>query len=95
MLGLTTPTYQLAQLTELDYGMVCSMSHKGECHDNAVAERFFHSLKTELVYGEKYQTRAEAKQSVFKYIEIFYNRKRRHSYLNYQAPLVYESMNVA
>jgi len=81
--------------TLLDYGMVCSMSRKGECHDNAVAESFFHSLKTELVYGEKYQTRAEAKQSVFKYIEIFYNRKRRHSYLNYQAPLVYENMNVA
>lgn len=81
--------------TLLDYGMVCSMSRKGECHDNAVAESFFHSLKTELVYGEKYQTRAEAKQSVFKYIELFYNRKRRHSYLNYQAPLVYESMNVA
>ena len=75
--------------------MVCSMSRKGECHDNAVAESFFHSLKTELVYHEKYQTRAEAKQSIFKYIEIFYNRKRRHSYLNYQAPLVYENMNVA
>ena len=72
-----------------DYGMICSMSRKGECHDNAVAESFFHSLKTELVYDEKYLTRAEAKQSVFKYIEIFYNRKRRHSYLNYQAPLAY------
>jgi transposase InsO family protein len=78
-----------------NYGMVCSMSRKGECHDNAVAESFFHSLKSELVYDEKYLTRAEAKQSVFKYIEIFYNRKRRHSYLNYQAPLVYETMNVA
>jgi transposase InsO family protein len=78
-----------------NYGMVCSMSRKGECHDNAVAESFFHSLKSELVYDEKYLTRAEAKQSVFKYIEIFYNRKRRHSYLNYQAPLVYETMNGA
>jgi len=78
-----------------DYGMICSMSRKGECHDNAVAESFFHSLKTELVYDEKYRTRAEAKQSIFKYIEIFYNRKRLHSYLNYQAPLVYENMNVA
>lgn len=76
-----------------DNKMICSMSRKGECHDNAVAESFFHTLKTELVYGKKYATRAEAKQDIFKYIELFYNRKRLHSYLNYQAPLEYEKIN--
>lgn len=73
-------------------GMICSMSRKGACYDNAVAESFFHTLKTELVYGKRYGTRAEAKQSIFKYIELFYNRKRRHSHLNYQAPMEYERM---
>jgi transposase InsO family protein len=75
-----------------DFGMLCSMSRKGACYDNAVAESFFHTLKNELVYDKRYETRAEAKQSIFKYIELFYNRKRRHSYLNYQAPLEYEKM---
>lgn len=74
-------------------GMQCSMSRKGACYDNAVAESFFHTLKNELVYDRRYETRAEAKQSIFKYIELFYNRKRRHSYLNYQAPLEYEKMH--
>ena len=79
-----------------ELGMTCSMSRKGECHDNAVAESFFHSLKVELVYGQKFKTRNEARQAIFKYIELFYNRKRRHSYLNYQAPLEYEKiMNAA
>jgi len=75
--------------------MECSMSRKGECHDNAVAESFFHTLKEELVYNENYATRHEAKQSIFKYIELYYNRQRLHSYLNYNAPLEYERMNVA
>lgn len=75
--------------------MVCSMSRKGECHDNAVAESFFHTLKEELVYNENYRTRHEAKQSIFKYIELYYNRQRLHSYLDYNAPLEYERMNVA
>ena len=73
-------------------GMVCSMSRKGECHDNAVAESFFHTLKEECVYDENFTTRNEARQSIFKYIEFFYNRKRRHSYLNYKAPFVFENM---
>ncbi len=72
--------------------MICSMSRKGECHDNAVAESFFHTLKEELVYDEDFVTRVEAKQAIFKYIEFFYNRKRRHSYLGYKAPFVYEDM---
>lgn len=75
-----------------EHGMVCSMSRKGECHDNAVAESFFHTLKEELVYDADYKTHNEARQSIFKYIELFYNRKRRHSYLNYKAPFQYESM---
>jgi len=73
--------------------MICSMSRKGECHDNAVAESFFHTLKEELVSDEKYKTREDAKQSIFKYIEIYYNRQRLHSTLGYEAPLEYERMN--
>ena len=68
----------------------CSMSRKGECLDNAVAESFFGSLKNELVYHEDYKTRVQARQSVFEYIEIFYNRKRRHAFLNYMTPVEYE-----
>ncbi|MCK4675562.1 MAG: IS3 family transposase [Gammaproteobacteria bacterium] len=68
----------------------CSMSRKGECLDNAVAESFFGTLKNELVYHEDYRTRAIAKQSIFEYIEVFYNRKRRHAFLNYMTPVEYE-----
>ncbi len=71
-------------------GMICSMSRTGCCYDNAVAESFFHSLKTERVYHENYLNRAQARLSVFHYIEVFYNRCRRHSTLDYVAPLVYE-----
>ena len=73
-----------------EHGMVCSMSRKGHCWDNAVAESFFHTLKTELTRHRKYQSRQEARESVFKYIEVFYNRKRRHSHLDYQAPMAFE-----
>ena len=61
-----------------------------ECLDNAVAESFFGTLKTELVDHEDYRTKAEAKQSLFEYIEVFYNRCRRHSYLGYISPVEYE-----
>ena len=61
------------------HGMVCSMSRKGNCWDNAVAESFFHTLKTELTYHFQFKTRAEAKVDIFEYIEVFYNRKRLHS----------------
>lgn len=74
-------------------GMLCSMSRKGECHDNAVAESFFGTLKTELVDDEDYRTRQEARQSLFEYIEVFYNRQRRHSYLGYISPEEYERVN--
>jgi transposase InsO family protein len=64
-----------------------SMSTTGNCYDNAVMESFFHTLKTEAVYFERYRTRAEARQSIFEYIEVFYNRIRRHSSLGYLSPL--------
>ena len=73
-----------------DNQLRCSMSRKGECLDNAVAESFFGSLKNELVYHEDYKTRSEARQSIFEYIEVFYNRKRRHAFLNYMTPVEYE-----
>jgi len=70
--------------------LLCSMSRKGECLDNAVAESFFSSLKTELVDHEDYRTREAARQSLFEYIEVFYNRRRRHSYLGYVSPVEFE-----
>jgi putative transposase len=79
------------------YGFICSMSRKGNCWDNAVAESFFHSMKTELIYTERYATREIAKQSIFQYIEVYYNRVRRHSALGSIAPDVFENQckNVA
>lgn len=75
--------------------MISSMSRKGNCWDNAVVESFFHTLKTELIYHCKYKTREQAAQSIFEYIEVFYNRKRRHSTLGYQSPERYEMMALA
>lgn len=73
------------------YGLICSMSRKGNCWDNACAESFFHSLKIELIYTEKYATRESAKQSVFEYIEVYYNRVRRHSSIGSMAPMAFEN----
>lgn len=72
-------------------GIECSMSRKGCCWDNAVAESFFHTLKTELVHHEDYRERAESKASLFEYIEVFYNRQRRHSHNGQVAPLAFEA----
>jgi len=69
-----------------------SMSGAGNCYDNACAESFFHTLKTELVYFEHYRTREEAKTSLFEYIEMFYNRFRRHSTLGYKSPARFEEL---
>ena len=66
--------------------LVCSMSRRGNCYDNAITESFHGTLKTEWVYHERYATREEARQSIFEYIEVFYNRQRRHSALGYQSP---------
>jgi putative transposase len=73
------------------FGLTCSMSRKGNCWDNVVAESFFHSLKTELVYTERYTTREIAKQIIFQYIEVYYNRVRQHSTIGSVAPEMFEN----
>lgn len=70
-----------------------SMSSKGNCYDNAPTESFFSTLKRELVYRERFKTREEAKQKLFEYIEVFYNRQRRHSTLGYLSPMQFENLN--
>lgn len=72
------------------HGVTCSMSRKGNCWDNAPMESFFATLKKELIHQERYATRAEARRSVFEYIEVFYNRERRHSALGYVSPAEFE-----
>jgi len=74
------------------YNMKSSMSRKGDCWDNAVAESFFGSLKTERVFFTNYKTREEARRDIFDYIEMFYNCKRLHSYLGYVSPRRFEEM---
>lgn len=69
-----------------------SMSRKGNCWDNAIAESFFKTLKTEMVYHRKFETRAQAKLELFDYIEVWYNRKRRHSALDYLTPVQVEQV---
>ncbi|MEQ1546211.1 IS3 family transposase [Methyloglobulus sp.] len=74
-----------------------SMSRKGDCREwlplgyNAVAESFFHTLKTELAYHDRYKTREQARRSIFEYIEVFYNRKRRHSANGSMSPANFET----
>jgi putative transposase len=72
------------------YGMICSMSRKGDCWDNAVCESFFHSLKTEWTSGLLYRRRSDARGDVIHYIEMFYNSHRLHSYLGYKNPNEFE-----
>jgi putative transposase len=72
-------------------GIICSMSRKGDCWDNAVAESFFSTLKAELVYRNDYVSRSQARASIFEYIEAFYNGRRRHSTLGYVSPVEHES----
>jgi transposase InsO family protein len=74
---------------------VCSMSRTGNCWDNAVVESFFHSLKTEAIYSERFDRRSEARAKIFDWIEIFYNRQRLHSTLGYMAPAQYEAKSIA
>lgn len=69
-----------------EYGMLCSMSRKGDCWDNAPTESWFGSFKNERVYGERFETREEIKAMAFEYIEVFYNRRRLHSTLGYKSP---------
>lgn len=72
-------------------GIIASMSRKGNCYDNSHVESFFHSLKTELVYRRNFKTRKEATDSIFEWIETWYNRQRRHSSLEYMTPTEFES----
>lgn len=72
------------------YGGISSMSGTGNCYDNAAMESFFHTLKTEHVNFEHYMTREQAKRSIFEYVEIFYNRQRRHSSIGYLSPSAFE-----
>lgn len=88
---------QGSQYTSVDYqdllelhGIECSMSRRGNCWDNAVAESFFGTLKTELLYRRPWPTLESARQAIAEYIELFYNTWRRHSYLGYVSPAAYE-----
>ena len=90
--GSTYASIRYQQLLQ-DNQLLCSMSRKGKCLDNAVAESFFGSLKNEWVNYEDYKTREQARQSIFEYIEVFYNRQRRHASLDYMTPVEYEARN--
>jgi transposase InsO family protein len=73
------------------HGISCSMSRKGNCYDNAVMESFFATLKQELVYRSQYRNRKDTKQDIFEYIQVLYNRKPRHSSLEYLSPEQFEN----
>jgi putative transposase len=77
------------------YGAICSMSRKANCWDNAPVESFFGLLKRALLFHHHYQTRAQARQSIFDYIERFYNRKRIHSSLGYRTPCEVDQLRLA
>jgi transposase InsO family protein len=74
-----------------EHGFRQSMSRKGNCWDNAPMESFFKTMKVELVYEHRYETRSDAARSIFEYIEVFYNRQRMHSALNFQSPEAFEA----
>jgi putative transposase len=77
------------------HDLKCSMSAKGNCYDNACAESFFHSLKVEAIHGERFATREAARQLVFEYIELDYNRQRRHSAIGMISPEAFEARMIA
>jgi transposase InsO family protein len=72
----------------------CSMSRKGNCYDNAIMESFFAILKQELVYHRQYHTRKEAMEDIFEYIQVWYNRNRKHSSLAYMTPEQFENKHL-
>ena len=78
-----------------EHELICSMSKRGDCYDNAAMESWNHSFKVEAIHGERFKTRAEAINHVFDYIEVYYNRKRLHSKLGYLSPEAYEVITVA
>lgn len=71
----------------------CSMGRRANCYDNAAMESFFHSLKVELIHRERYATRQAAKGATFEYIEVYYNRKRKHSAIGHKIPMLFEQQN--
>ncbi len=75
--------------------LICSMSKRGDCFDNAAMESWNHSFKVEAIHGEKFKTRNQAKNHVFDYIEVYYNRTRLHSKLGYLSPVNFEELKVA
>ena len=77
------------------HGLLCSMSGTGNCYDNACAESFFHTLKVEAIHGERFPTRQHMRETVFEYIEVDYNRTRRHSANGYLSPEAFEAKMVA
>jgi transposase InsO family protein len=81
--------YQYRELLDM-YGMIASMSRKGNCYDNAPMESFWGTLKNELIHHRRYKTRQEAINNITEYIEVFYNRQRRQRRLDYLSPAVYE-----
>jgi len=87
--GTQYASHQVRTLAQ-EYGIRLSMGATGSCYDNAVTESFFHTLKTERTYFERYNTRQEARQSIFHYIEVFYNRQRLHSTIGNVSPSEYE-----
>ena len=98
--GLLHHTDRGSQYASLDYqaalraaGAVSSMSRKGNCWDNAVAESFFSTLKQELCHLRSFASRDEARRAIFEYVEVFYNRQRLHSSLDYRTPIEYEAMH--
>jgi putative transposase len=100
--GLLHHSDRGCQYTSADYlavlhshGITVSMSRRGNCWDNAVAESFFATLKTELIYDRIWQSRAEVRAAIFEYIEVFYNRQRLHSTLGYKTPHEIETQHAA
>ena len=97
--GLTHHSDRGVQYASRDYqrrlaeaGIRCSMSRKGNCWDNACVESFFATLKKELIHDARYATREDARQDVFEWIEVFYNRQRRHTTLGYRSPAEFEAI---
>ena len=87
-------TSERYRLMTAQYGIIQSMSRKGNCWDNSVAESFFRSLKVEALKGYTFNTRSEAESRIFKYIEDFYNKRRAHSFLQYLSPEQFELAGV-
>jgi len=92
--GSQYTSYEYQQMLRRE-GITISMSRSGSCHDNAPTESFFGTLKTEMhLRGDPFNSHAEAKRGLFEYIEVFYNRQRRHSTLDYQTPMEFEQQYI-